>query len=45
MRSLFGMMIVMIVVVLVVAAAGVIWHLSKTAEFSRADRPAAAESR
>ena len=45
MRSLFGMMMVLIVAILVVAAGGVIWHLSKTAEFSRADRPAAESSR
>jgi flagellar basal body-associated protein FliL len=45
MRSLFGMVMVMIVVILVVAAAGLIWHLSKTAEFSRNDAPKAAEAR
>jgi hypothetical protein len=45
MRSMFGMILVMVVALLVVAAGGLIWYLSQTAEFTRVDSPAAAESR
>lgn len=45
MRSMFGMVLVLIVTLLVVTAGGLIWHLSRTAEFSRVDQPASVEGR
>ena len=45
MRSMFGMFVVWVVILLVVTAGGLIWHLSRTAEFSRVDQPASVEGR
>jgi len=44
-RSFFGMILVLLVFVMVVGGSGLIWYLSRTAEFSRVDRPPAGENR
>ncbi|MFZ9936769.1 MAG: hypothetical protein ACO3JG_06875 [Luteolibacter sp.] len=45
MRNMFGMIVVWAVILMVVTAGGLIWYLSRTAEFSRVDQPAAVEGR
>ena len=41
MKSCFGMLLTMIVLLAVIISAATIFYLSKTAEFSRKDEPAA----
>jgi flagellar basal body-associated protein FliL len=40
-KSFLGMLIVLIVFVLVVGGGGLLWHLSRSVEFSRKDAPTA----
>jgi hypothetical protein len=40
-RSFFGLLLVVLVFVLVVGSGVIIWHLSRSVEFSRKDVPAA----
>ena len=43
MKSCFGMLLALVLFILVIGGGGLIWYLSKTAEFSRAgdDAPVA----
>jgi hypothetical protein len=41
-KSCFGLLLVLVVFSTVVTTAGVLFYLSSTAEFTRADKPAAA---